>query len=59
MRMIIIVTIITIFIAMVVSLAAVLLGVTQRSGTLRDIQETAARETIAMVIIMIIITIIL
>ena len=57
--MIIIVTIITIFIAMVVSLAAVLLGVTQRSGTLRDIQETAARETIAMVIIMIIITIIL
>ena len=59
MRMIIIVTIITIFIAMVVSIAAVLLGVTQRSGMLRDIQKTAARETIAMVIIMIIITIIL
>ena len=59
MRMIIIVTIITIFIAMVVSHAAVLLGVTQRSGTLRDIQKTAARETIAVVIIMIIITIIL
>ena len=59
MRMIIIVTIITIFIAMVVSLAAVLLGVTQRSGTWRDIQKTAAWETIAMVIIMIIITIIL
>ena len=57
--MIIIVTIITIFIAMVVSLAAVLLGVTQRSGTWRDIQKTAAWETIAMVIIMIIITIIL
>ena len=59
MRMIIIVTIITIFIAMVVSLAAVLFGVTQRSRTLRDIQKTAARETTAMVIIMIIITIIL
>ena len=57
--MIIIVTIITIFIAMVVSLAAVLFGVTQRSRTLRDIQKTAARETTAMVIIMIIITIIL
>ena len=59
MRMIIIVTIITIFMAMVVSLTAVLLGVTQRSGTLRDIRKTATRETIAMVIIMIIITIVL